>query len=99
MEERTPYGEQSDTPRTDAWCRANQKRETYRDIDALARQLERELAQARKDAERYRWLTYDHPDADVRFQVRLIAGSMAISGKGYTDAAIDATMSPPSNSP
>jgi len=52
----------------------------------------RELAEARKDAARYRWLVEDHDDAAMRARVRLVAGSIAISGKGYTDAAIDAAM-------
>ena len=54
-----------------------------------AKEAEAEAQALRTDAKRYRWLTDDHADADMRAEVRLIAGSMAISGKGYTDAAID----------
>jgi hypothetical protein len=57
-EPRTPYRKHSDTPRTDQelWV-AHDGYSSVGVVEAdFARQLERELAEARKDAERYRWL-------------------------------------------
>lgn len=92
-EERATYGDRpaSDTPRTDEALRATMdiagrlgvlaERAALTD---LARQLERELATAMKDAKRYRWLRSEHADrfrADVQmWEVR--------SGADL-DAAID----------
>ena len=54
--------------------------------------LEAELAACKRDAERYRWLTDDHADADMRGRVDDIAHHIQIRGKGNSDAAIDAAM-------
>lgn len=44
----------------------------------------------REDAERYRWLTDDHPRHETRSRVYEVASNMTVRGKGATDAAIDA---------
>jgi hypothetical protein len=46
----------------------------------------------RRDAERYRWLTDDHPDRETREAVIRIGGSIWCRGKGSTDSSIDAAM-------
>lgn len=43
-----------------------------------------------KDAERYRWLTDDHPDAETRNKVRGILGRMSVMSYSAACAAIDA---------
>ena len=46
----------------------------------------------RRDAERYRWLTDDHPDRETREAVIRIGGSIWCRGKGSTDSSIDAAI-------
>jgi hypothetical protein len=61
-------------------------------IDALALKVERaerEAAELRKDAERYRWLTEDLI-YDERAKRDKLFDRMAVMGKGAIDAAIDA---------
>jgi hypothetical protein len=53
--------------------------------------LEAENAALRLDAERYQWLTADHPDYETRMWLQAIADSLWCRGKGSSDAAIDAT--------
>lgn len=72
--------------RADTIPNADEVRQLRAERDAL----KAENAALREDAERYRWLTDDHADGDMRARVRLVAGSIDIHGKGYTDAAIDA---------
>ncbi len=55
-------------------------------------QLERENAELRKDAERYRWVTADHQLHETRLMASTIGQYIALRGKGSTDAAIDAVM-------
>jgi len=55
----------------------------------VAAAVDREMA-LRADAERYRWLTADHPEHETRETVWRIAGKITVRGKGATDAAIDA---------
>lgn len=43
-----------------------------------------------KDAERYRFITDDHADSDVRRAVSAVCDAIVIRGKGATDAVIDA---------
>lgn len=56
---------------------------------SLARQLERELAEARKDAERYRWLRDKGDSTWLAFNDRPMPDGYDI------DAAIDAAMASP----
>jgi hypothetical protein len=51
--------------------------------------LFKENAELRKDAERYRWLTFDHPKHETRVALYAITSNIPIRGKGNTDAAID----------
>lgn len=67
-----------------------QARAEIRDMTAKWASVAIERDAAVADAERYRWLCEDHANANMRARVRLVAGSISISGKGYTDAAIDA---------
>ena len=60
--------------------------------DVEINRLRAELAACKRDAERYRWLTDDHADADMRGRVDDIAHHIQIRGKGNSDAAIDAAM-------
>ena len=55
--------------------------------------LEAENAALKADAERYRWLTDDHPKQETRVEVHQIALRFNVSGKGRIDAAIDAARS------
>lgn len=47
-------------------------------------------SQIHDDAERYRFITDDHADSDVRRAVSAVCDAIVIRGKGATDAAIDA---------
>ena len=51
-----------------------------------------ELEQAKKDAERYRWLTADHADAEMRDLAEDTGIRLRWIGKGSADAAIDAAI-------
>jgi hypothetical protein len=51
--------------------------------------LKAENAALRLDAERYQWLTADHPDYETRMKLQTIADSLWCRGKGSSDAAID----------
>lgn len=51
-----------------------------------------ELEQAKKDAERYRWLTADHSDAEMRDLAEDTGIRLRWIGKGSADAAIDAAI-------
>ena len=51
-----------------------------------------ELEQAKKDAERYRWLTADHADAEMRDLAEDTGIRLRWIGKGAADAAIDAAI-------
>lgn len=51
-----------------------------------------ELEQAKKDAERYRWLTADHADAEMRDLAEDAGIRLRWIGKGAADAAIDAAI-------
>ena len=51
-----------------------------------------EVERLRKDAARYQWLTYDHPDVETRRVLSAIASCLCLRGKGVTDASIDAAM-------
>lgn len=51
-----------------------------------------ELEQAKKDAERYRWLTADHADAEMRDLAEDTGIRLRWMSKGSADAAIDAAM-------
>jgi hypothetical protein len=86
----------SDTPRTDALeDRCFEQRTDIDEIFVHARQLERELAEAKKDAERYRWLrdnsynvqigVYEMVERDGRQQRAWLAGN-------ELDDVIDAAM-------
>ena len=80
----------SETPRTDA---EQDGSETIDEAFNFARQLERELAEARKDAERYRWLR-DNTCKSSLYEHCGIEGydtEVMISGE-VLDAAIDAAM-------
>lgn len=48
------------------------------------------LAESGPDAKRYRFITDDHADSDVRRAVSAVCDAIVIRGKGATDAAIDA---------
>lgn len=64
-------------------------------ITALLDRLEaaeRENERLREDAERYWWLTDDHPRQETRERVHEVSSRISVSGKGRTDAAIDAAM-------
>jgi hypothetical protein len=50
----------------------------------------RGLAESGSDAKRYRFITDDHADSDVRRAVSAVCDAIVIRGKGATDAAIDA---------
>jgi hypothetical protein len=81
----------TDTPRTDALvstqpkeCGINELADSYNKLLDFARRLERELAEAKRDAERYRWL-----------RSRVIYGpiwSPQIIFDDTLDAAIDTAM-------
>ena len=87
----------SDTPRTDVEAEENG---LNRVVSAdFARQLERELAEARRDAERYRWLRDEaihfvcHDGTDSPWVVLgKSAYECAPTCGGELDAAIDAAM-------
>ena len=51
-----------------------------------------ELEQAKKDAERYRWLTADHADAEMRDLAEDTGIRLRWMSKGSADAAIDAAI-------
>ena len=51
-----------------------------------------ELEQAKKDAARYRWLTADHADAEMRDLAEDTGIRLRWIGKGSADAAIDAAI-------
>jgi hypothetical protein len=55
-------------------------------VDALIA----ENAALRLDAERYQWLTADHPDYETRMWLQAISDSLWCRNKGNSDAAIDA---------
>jgi len=76
----------SDTPRTDEINgRIQYNTHCYVEMANFARQLERELQEARKDAERYRWLR------DVGNDTWIPLGKRpGVSFTHETDAAIDA---------
>jgi hypothetical protein len=99
-EERTPYGDQSDTPRTDAQADRYGPQVPMSNIVTadFARQLERELAEARKDAERYRAgyeaaiAFVDSNVADPDITPEMCETYAALKAQR---AAIDLAMSPP----
>lgn len=64
------------------------EREAAAAIDSLIAELE----QAKKDAERYRWLTADHADAEMRDLAEDTGIRLRWIGKGAADAAIDAAI-------
>ena len=64
------------------------EREAAAAIDSLIAELE----QAKKDAERYRWLTDDHADAEMRDLAEDTGIRLRWIGKGSADAAIDAAI-------
>jgi hypothetical protein len=81
----------SDTPRTDAALAATYEETgtlcaTHRHLTELCRQLERELAAAQRDAERYRWLRVKHNDGDQNWFV------YGAGGLDNLDEDIDAAM-------
>ena len=51
-----------------------------------------ELEQTKKDADRYRWLTADHADAEMRDLAEDTGIRLRWIGKGSADAAIDAAI-------
>lgn len=61
-------------------------------LGALIDELRAELEQAKKDAERYRWLTADHADAEMRDLAEDTGIRLRWIGKGAADAAIDAAI-------
>ena len=64
------------------------EREAAAAIDSLIAELE----QAKKDAERYRWLTADHADAEMRDLAEDTGIRLRWMSKGSADAAIDAAI-------
>ena len=91
------------TPRTDGImacveqaCAKTSSYEHYKANVEAARigieDLERELAEARRDAERYRWLRSDHPVQEgAPFIARLnLVGAFSRWTDEHADAAIDA---------
>ena len=86
----------SDTPRTDALLQQTlllTNGEALRIFEEEFEQLERELAQAKKDAERYRWLR----DSDNAYPLFFIAqrdpNNIVVQFRGdLADANIDAMM-------
>ena len=81
----------SDTPRTDAFFRP----EALRNLDKypaakFARELERELAAARADAARYRFLK--GPDGNRVFEPAWYNTSDGAEFDAWVDRAIDAAM-------
>ena len=61
-------------------------------LGELIDELRAELEQAKKDAERYRWLTADHADAEMRDLAEDTGIRLRWIGKGAADAAIDAAI-------
>ena len=55
-------------------------------------QAERELAEAREDAQRYRWLTEDHADASTRERCRELLARMPIMSYSSASTDIDAAI-------
>ena len=51
-----------------------------------------ELEQTKKDADRYRWLTADHADAEMRDLAEDTGIRLRWMSKGSADAAIDAAI-------
>ena len=92
----------SDTPRTDAEALKWGPREGVKNITVptyFAEDLERELAEARRDAERYRWLRDCNAwrsDRSITVQERHYVGGrysgMSAIHSEHLDAAIDAAM-------
>ena len=82
----------SDTPRTDAEYWANYPKGN--DGWEFARQLERENAELRKDAERYRWLRnqdwFSSPISAVRNPKKAVKLGHDCPSRERLDAAIDA---------
>ena len=63
--------------------------------DSMRDKMEALKAQAAKDAAdagRYRWLTEDHADAEMRDRVEDMGIRLRWIGKGAADAAIDSSM-------
>lgn len=54
--------------------------------------LRAELAECKRDAERYRWLTYDHDDAEQRKRCREIWDRGCVMSYSALSADIDAAM-------
>jgi hypothetical protein len=81
--------EMSDTPRTDvAQHNMGSVAEPHYVVDVeVAHDLERELAEARKDAERYRWLRGDKRGRSLSVSSLEWTGNAELS-----DAAVDAAM-------
>ena len=61
-------------------------------LGELIDELRAELEQAKKDADRYRWLTADHSDAEMRDLAEDTGIRLRWIGKGSADAAIDAAI-------
>jgi hypothetical protein len=83
------------TPRTDAEeSRADEYYEGTRVVTAdFARQLERELSEAFKDAERYRWLRHgDNDEAVIRMSGNKRNNYPFLLRNHELDAVIDAKM-------
>lgn len=57
-----------------------------------AEKAEAELSAARKDAERYRWLTADHDDRAVRRKKNEIADRIAVMSYSASNSDIDAAI-------
>ena len=52
-----------------------------------------EVEELRKDAERYRWLTFDHAKHETRVLVYQASQCFNVRDKVHIDAAIDAAIS------
>lgn len=61
-------------------------------LGAEVERLRAELAEAKRDAERYRWLTYDHDDAEQRKRCREIWDHGSVMSYSALSVDIDAAM-------
>ena len=72
-----------------AGCEAVEKMNAD-EVDLAA--LSAELAECKQDAERYRWLTYDHDDAEQRKRCREIWDCGCVMSYSALSVYIDAAM-------
>lgn len=90
--------DESDTPRTDAACAAPEP--IYPRLAHFARQLERELTAAQKDAERYRWLRDGYRGCKLPdFPIAKGIDTLNTYWDKELDAAIDAAIAAEESNP